>query len=197
MHVLYTNADCLLNKLSELKVIASSNRYQVICITESDLNDDILNAEIQIPSFGKMYLANRKFGVKGGSIVYVHDSVTSEQLDILGGSESLAIKLTIGTINFILVYLYRSPSLTVQQNNELLEQLKLLPDDPTQNVIMVGDVNLPDVDWHLGTVLAPAGTTNVKLVNQQKYMDFFIEKGLMWYIKDKIRNSQQFLKAVY
>ena len=97
----------------------------------------------------------------------------------------MTIKLTFDTTTLILVCLYRSPSLTVQQNDKLLEQLRLiLPDDLFQNVFIVGDVNLPDVNWQLGTIIAPPDTTNVKFVNQQKYMDLFIEKGLTWYIKD-------------
>ena len=131
-----------------------------------------------------MYLANRKCGDKGGSIVYVHDTVMAEKLNIFDGCESLAIKLTLGSTNVILVCLYRSPSLTVQQNDKLLEKLRLIPDDPAQNVLIVGDINLPDVNWHLGTVSAPPDTTNVKLINQQKYMQLFTEKGLTWFLKD-------------
>ena len=36
------------NKLTELKLILSENLYQVVCITESNLNDDIFKAEIEI-----------------------------------------------------------------------------------------------------------------------------------------------------
>ena len=174
-----------MNKLTELKLILSQNTYQVVCITESNLNDDILKAEISIPSFSKMYMANRIHGDKGGSIIYVHDSVRAEKLNVFLGCESLAVKLTFDTTDIILVCLYRSPSLTVHQNDQLLEQLRLvLPDDPSKNVFIVGDINLPDVNWQLGTVIGPSDTTNIKLVNQQKYMDLFMEKGLTWYLKD-------------
>ena len=68
----------------------------------------------------------------------------------------------------------------------------MVPDDPTQNVVIVGDVNLPDVNWQLGTVTAPADTTNVKLLNQQKYMNLFIEKGLNWHIKDSCTRRRMY-----
>ena len=87
MHIFYTNADCLLNKMSELRVVMSQNQYQVICVTESNLNDDILEAEIQIPNFSKVFVANRKSGEKGGSIIYVHDSVIAEELNIFDSCE--------------------------------------------------------------------------------------------------------------
>ena len=184
IRIFYTNADSLLNKLTELNLIISSNDYQVVCITESNLNDDIKKAEIYIPNFDQIFLANRKHGDKGGSIVYVHNSIKAEQLKAFDGCESLALKLLLDEATVTLVCLYRSPSLSVEGNDKLLQHLKSLPDDPNENLIIVGDVNLPDVDWNLGTVNAPPDTNDVKLVNQQKYMNAFLEKGLTWYIKD-------------
>ena len=189
---MYTNADSLLNKLTELKLILCSNHYQIVCITESNLNDDIIEAEISIPNFDQVYFANRLHGVKGGSIVYVHNSVRAEQLNIFDGCESLALKLTLDKTTVTLVCLYRSPSLTIEGNDKMLDNIKSLPDDPNQNVVIVGDINLPDVDWNSGTVLGPPDTVDVKLVNQKKYINTFVEKGLMWYIKDTFTRRRMY-----
>ena len=42
MKILYTNANSLLNKVTELTVMSESYNVQVICITETWLNADIL-----------------------------------------------------------------------------------------------------------------------------------------------------------
>ena len=49
MKILYTNANSLLNKVTELTVMSESYNVQVICITETWLNADILVAEVTIP----------------------------------------------------------------------------------------------------------------------------------------------------
>ena len=50
-HLLYTNADGLLNKMMELKVVLSSGKYNIVCITESQFNKNTSKASISIPGF--------------------------------------------------------------------------------------------------------------------------------------------------
>lgn len=53
-------------------------------------------------------------------------------------------------------------------------------------LILVGDFNLPNVNWQSGCVRAPSETMDRNLLNQMKFVDFFIQKGLTWHIKDQI-----------
>lgn len=53
-------------------------------------------------------------------------------------------------------------------------------------LILVGDFNLPNVNWQSGCVRAPSETMDRNLLNQMKFVDFFIQKGLTWPIKDQI-----------
>ena len=48
-----------------------------------------------------------------------------------------------------------------------------LPDD--NEIIMMGDFNLPDVSWDLGIVKCPNNTVNNKYVIQQTFLDFFVK----------------------
>ena len=41
-------------------------------------------------------------------------------------------------------------------------------------IIMMGDFNLPDVLWDLGVVACPINTVNQKYVVQQLFLDFFV-----------------------
>ena len=58
--------------------------------------------------------------------------------------------------------------------------------DDNSELIIVGDFNLPDINWVSGRVLAPDGTTNKALVNQNENMDIIIQKGLVWHITNQI-----------
>ena len=50
----------------------------------------------------------------------------------------------------------------------------------------MGDLNLPDVDWKQGIVIAPENSIDKKLAMQSEFLDLFIAKGFSWYIEDKI-----------
>ena len=71
MKILYTNANSLLNKVTELTVMSESYNVQVICITETWLNADILDAEVTIPNFN-IFLEDRSSSSRyGGAAIYV------------------------------------------------------------------------------------------------------------------------------
>lgn len=72
------------------------------------------------------------------------------------------------------------------ENRLLLNQLDGLRVDDNSELLIVGDLNLPDVNWHSGRVLASNDTGNKRLLNQNNYMDIIIHKGLVWHITDQI-----------
>ena len=45
---MYTNANSLYNKMTELMVLSETHDVQIICVTESCLNSDIVDAEVSI-----------------------------------------------------------------------------------------------------------------------------------------------------
>ena len=50
-NIVYLNAHSILPKLDELRILCASNSYDMICIVESWLSDDIDNMELFIPGF--------------------------------------------------------------------------------------------------------------------------------------------------
>ena len=48
MRILYLNANSMFNELTEIMVLSTAKDIQVICITETWLCCDILDAEVQI-----------------------------------------------------------------------------------------------------------------------------------------------------
>ena len=179
--LLYTNADGLLNKITELKLILVNDDYKFACITETQFHGDILEAEYTIPNY-KYFKEDRKNKDGGGSIIYVHKSIQGKKLNLFEGCESLAVKITFDDIEFILVCLYRTPSLSEQGNKCLLENIDKLPVE--ENILIVGDVNLPHVDWEVGCVKAPENTKDKILLNEMNFLNTFVEKGFQWYLSD-------------
>ena len=64
--------------------------------------------------------------------------------------------------------------------------LNKLPINDDSELIIVGDFNLPDVNWFSGNLKVCSDTTDRNLLDQLKFMDLFVQKGLTWHIKDQI-----------
>lgn len=175
--------------MTELRHIAQ--KYKIICVTETHLsNSSIEEAEVSLPNF-TMFREDRSDNSGfGGSAIFVHKSLTVSKLDWFDKTESVAVKVTFSNKNSMeIICVYRSPNLTKTQNNKLLSQLGKVPftspDFP--NIIMVGDFNLPNVDWINGIVLGPVDTVDQKLALQDEYLDLFTTMGLHWYLDEPTR----------
>ena len=86
LRLLYTNANGLYNKLSELCLIIEAKNIDIICITETHYHDELDLAEIEIPGYN-IFTGNRNFKLDqstntgkvsegGGSVIYVHKDIS-------------------------------------------------------------------------------------------------------------------------
>ena len=175
-----------MRKRNELKVLAFSEDVQIICVTESNLNSSVVDAEVAIPNFN-IFREDRKTNTRhGGSIMYVHSSLKVERLDWFKNQESLAVCIKTDLFDVIVVCIYRSPNLSIAENENLINSIKSIPhyNDDTE-VVLVGDVNLRNVDWKTGIVNAPKDTINKIFTLQKEYLDTFISKGFKWFLDEK------------
>ena len=185
MKVLYSNVRSIYNKIGELKVMASLYSPQIICITETWINSDILDAEIQIPNF-TIYREDRKNDTRyGGSAIYVHNCLDVQRLDWFNGLESLALHIKSDTHEFTVITLYRATSRkTFAANQDMLDAISRLPTSDDNNILLVGGVNMPHVKWDTGTIQLPNETTDQGLLTEKKFLDLFCMKGFNWYNRD-------------
>ena len=51
VRVHYTNANGLIHKLPELKVILDEKYVDIVCVTESHYHDELMEAEITLPGY--------------------------------------------------------------------------------------------------------------------------------------------------
>ena len=71
-------------------------------------------------------------------------------------------------------------NLTNSQDDEIMNQIRSLALVDDQELIVVGDFNLPDVCWNSGRVNSPKDTINQKLLLQKAYLDLFHETNMKW-----------------
>ena len=170
-----------------MSVIAAKYGIDIFLAAETDLNSDICDAEVSIPNYN-IFREDREGNRKGGgSAIFVKNDFVAEKLDWFKGSESIALKIKFPSFELYVVCLYRSPSLkTLEENQKLLSQISQIPTDCDHNVVVMGDINLPNVDWKKGIVVCPENSVDLRFQLQKEYLDLFIAKGLTWYVEDQI-----------
>ena len=185
--------------MDELKHAIALYDSDIVCVNGTHFYKDVLNAEIEIPGF-KLFRRDRDFLIKsddsaddraksvssgGGCIIYVNESLNPVEIEWFRVSDSIAIEFSsnIGRVNIACVY--RSISLTQNQNDNMLNMLTKLIDHNVESLIL-GDFNLPNVSWLSGSLKGPSDTKNKGLINEKKFLDCFHSNGLTWYISEEV-----------
>lgn len=192
LKVFYTNANDLKNKTNELSILANQLECKILCITETMFNTDILDSEISIPNF-KVYRTDRTVGKGGGSCIYIHDTISAILINDFNVPDCIAMKLKCGVIDIVLIVVYRSPSLMYNDNISMIDRLSDTVDyfKKENEIIIVGDFNLPDVSWDNGIVKCPIETIDKKYVIQKMFLNLFYKHNLQWVLGDDVKTRRR------
>ena len=155
--VFYTNADNLLNKIDELKVRLQLKPFDILVVTEvypkTGKSDEIQLSELHIEGYN-MYRSNVE-GHSRGVVIYVSDHISSNiVLDLTNHqfSENVWVEIRWNKRdNLLLGGIYRSPSSDSENNSQLLEILSAATNKQFTHTMIVGDFNIPEIDWNLWT----------------------------------------------
>ena len=144
------------HKINMLKELAFQKKSLIIGLTESHLNENIIDAEVYIDGFSS-FRADRQGNLKGGIIVYIKDEWQSQVRVLTAGSIDLVeyLVLYIEKINLIFITVYRSPgsdrrSFSIVMNkiaDSVVEQEHKCP-----SIILNGDFNFPDISFEHGLI---------------------------------------------
>ena len=63
--------------MSELRLLAECEKYDIICVTETMFSSDILDAEVHIRNYN-VFRSDRVGGQGGGSCIYVRNTISAE-----------------------------------------------------------------------------------------------------------------------
>ena len=83
MSCLYTNADCLINKMSELKLHVKNSKPKIIGITEvkpKHFRYNLQNCELAIENY-EMFSSNISNNIGRGASLYIHEFIQAVQVD--------------------------------------------------------------------------------------------------------------------
>ena len=198
LNVYYTNANGLVNKMCELRLTLQSRNIDIACITETHFDSSLFDSEVDIDGYN-CFRQDRNFKLDrtvnsvevssgGGSVIYVKNTIIVEKIsEVVGNLDSVAVLLECNLGRVLLCYMYRSPSLGLNQDRKLLKYFESLSNyGETAEKVIMGDFNLTDVSWMSGSVMAHADTSNSLLQIQQQYMDVVHNVGFSWLLMNEV-----------
>ena len=112
-------------------------------------HDGIGDSEIQIPEFS-ITRCDRLSRVGGGVCIYLRNSVNFITCVNYSNSACDLLIIKINHPSLIVILIYRPPSCTTNEFNDIIvkvNQFIFSLSSPLPNIIILGDFNLPGVDW--------------------------------------------------
>ena len=118
-----------------------------ICLTETHLNPDILDAEISIKGY-TLFRSDRVGRTHGGVCIYVRNDLSAEVLLRESNSFCDTLVLEIRQLNLLLVNMYRPPKCHEDMFLQSLEQIKKhLNNIENKDLLIHGDFNFPFLSY--------------------------------------------------
>ena len=145
------NAQSLKNKMAEFNLTVKNKNPQIISITESWGKDWVKDGIFELDGY-TMYRNDRKGAKGGGTILYINNKIEQRACRPLSSkefessswcwiNETGGKKILVGSI-------YRSTSSSQNNNDLLLELLDKACEIAGDNrLLILGDFNIPKVDW--------------------------------------------------
>ena len=141
------NARRIVNKRTELQAMVATKELDIIAITETWLNPEIMDQEI-LSSDYNIYRRDR-LGKVGGVLLALRDNICCyRRCDLETDCEILWCEVHFNPCStyFIGEY-YRSPSSDMAYLTKLVQSLEKF--SPSCNILFLGNFNLPNVNWNL------------------------------------------------
>ena len=142
--------------------LAQDNKgFPIIAITETWLNSCITNAQVHIPGYD-LIRCDRPLRKGGGVLLYLADDLPFLNVEMLTDKVSQAIACTCETSKTIIINVYRPPDADNSNTKKLIRFLQKYLSDVNENddydVMLLGDFNLPNIDWTTTSVESGCST---------------------------------------
>lgn len=141
-----------MNKMSSVQSFLISSGVEVFACTESWLSPSIFNQEFIPP--GHLVFRHDRIGRGGGVFLVVKDHIPCTILPS-SDPELEQITVSIGLVSPIsLCVLYRPPNAPPKYDLSVIDYIGSLT-VASNNVVLLGDLNVPDINWDTLTGISP------------------------------------------
>ncbi len=142
------NARSLIPKWDEFLARISTEKPDVIAITDSWANSSHLMAEFAIAGY-KSYQKNRTHKKRGGVICYVKSTLSAVKVEKQDAQnyDSIYVELSNGNQKVTVVTVYRPPKQQPADDAALYEEIQTTIRN--KNAVVIGDFNCSNINWNL------------------------------------------------
>lgn len=146
---LLLNARSIMNKLEELELFASEEKFDILAITETWLTENIVNSEVSLEGY-TMLRRDRKDPNKirgGGVALYVKNEISMLEREDLYEQlfpESVWCNICCGGEKTLIGVCYRAPDSLIVNDAALYA---LIGRASCENIVLMGDFNFPEIKW--------------------------------------------------
>ena len=156
----------------------------IAAFMESWLKHHISDAQVSIPNY-QIIRQDRRKRIRGGVIMYIQNSLPVSDVGTYDDDICEAVVCTIKSINTKVAAIYRPPDTNTQSFENLLKflhkELNSGNDDKFTEFIVMGDLNLPEINWEGNRV----NTTTNK--SESMFLEFMENNLLSQYITQPTR----------
>ena len=157
------NTRSLVSSINFFQSLVYSRSYDIICITETWLHKNITDSEI-LPSDYVIHRRDRE-SRGGGVLVAVKDTIQSKAVSISRTIEMISIQLDI-VPKLVVSCVYLPPNCSTEAQEEVLSCFNsLFPTINGKDLILLGDFNLPDINWSTLSPTSPFSNQICDFVN--------------------------------
>ena len=160
LKILYTNADCLGNKMEELLTVLEETKPDVVAITEflakNRTQSTTSGAVWHIQGY-TTFIPNLENYDGRGCVIYTKESLEAFEVEVKGINKTEHITIGICCSNnqkLLMSCVYRSPSITdpeiIPELNKLFN-LKVSDKNRYDLRLILGDFNIKEINWESGT----------------------------------------------
>ena len=171
MKFMLTNINGLPSKFNLLRENATKHSWDIICVTETHLLPHLLSSIVELPEYSLIRHDTSGHVYKHGVCCYIHNKHT---FDTVSHPLANVLSLRITLLNIYVLIVYRAPSNSMESNQVLNEYI--LNFCSGKEVILLGDFNLPAVDWSSLSLHCPP--------LEQMFLNTFLSLGLHQWVTE-------------
>ena len=152
--VAFTNADSIVNKIPELHAFMQASKPDVLAIVESNCKENVSPAVLNQAGYNMVRDDNIKER-RGGILVYIRDKFHTKPCSEMEGIASNFQESSWHWFYYnanrrdrcLMGIVYRKPNST-RENDEQLINLISRAAELSNEILILGDFNMPEIDWN-------------------------------------------------
>ncbi len=176
LQCLCINADNLRNKLIELEHLIYIYNPDIVAVQEILPKNTTIEPEKQTFEIEGYELYVNDHNWKRGVCLYIKHGIPCNQVEIFKEYEESVwceIKLR-GSDKLLVGSVYKSPSSNADNTKKLNEMLNQVADKKPSHLLVMGDMNFPELNWKEGT--SPDSLMNINTLFMEAVRDSFLHQ---------------------